>query len=143
MAKISLITAKEAYTYVLANAGATLPVRDAIDQRIIEQVKTGKIAHVADGKLPARQNYVKRRLSDDSYKKGIISDISQVGGYPAYNGKPYLDTDKDGIPDAWETKHGLDPKNAADAAEITKSGYANIEVYLNSLVDVASVKPEA
>ncbi len=143
MAKITLITAKNAYTYVLANAGATLPVRDAVDQRIIEQVKTGKIAHVEDGKLPARQNYVKRRLNDESYKKGIISDISQVGGYPAYNGKPYLDTDKDGIPDAWETKHGLDPKNAADAVKITKSGYANIEVYLNSLVDVESVKPKA
>jgi len=141
MAKISLINAKEAYSYVLANAGATLPVRDAVDQRIVEQVKTGKIAHVEDGKLPPKQSYVKRRLSNDSYKKGIISDISQVGGYPAYNGKPYLDTDKDGIPDAWETKNGLNAKDASDAAKISKNGYANIEVYLNSLVEVGSVRP--
>ncbi|RZK36887.1 MAG: polysaccharide lyase, partial [Pedobacter sp.] len=42
MAKISLIDAKSAYTYVLANAGATLPKRDAVDIRIVEQVKTGK-----------------------------------------------------------------------------------------------------
>ncbi|RZL51914.1 MAG: polysaccharide lyase, partial [Pedobacter sp.] len=141
MAKVSLIDAKQAYSYVLANAGATLPKRDAVDLRIVEQVKTGKIAHVEDGKLPAKQSYVKRRLAADSYKKGIISDIAQVGGYPEYKGTPYLDTDKDGIPDAWEKKNGLDPKNPADAAKITKSGYANIEVYLNSLVEIGKVKP--
>jgi hypothetical protein len=141
MAEVSLVDAKQAYTYVLANAGASLPKRDAVDIRIVEQVKTGKIAHVADDKLPAKQNYVKRRLPDDSYKKGIISDIAQVGGYPTYTGTPYVDTDKDGIPDSWEIKHGLNPKNPADAAKITKSGYANIEVYLNSLVDISKVKP--
>ena len=141
MAKVSLIDAKQAYSYVLANAGATLPKRDAVDLRIVEQVKTGKIAHVEDGKLPAKQSYVKRRLAADSYKKGIISDIAQVGGYPEYKGTSYLDTDKDGIPDAWEKKNGLDPKNPADAAKITKSGYANIEVYLNSLVEIGKVRP--
>ena len=141
MAKVSIIDAKATYGYVLANAGATLPLRDPVDIRIVEQVKTGKIAHVEDGKLPAKQNYVKRRLPDDSYKKGIISDIAQVGGYPEYKGKPYLDTDNDGIPDAWELKNGLNPKNASDAAKISKSGYANIEEYLNSLVKIESVKP--
>jgi len=141
MAKISIIATKKAYEYVLANAGASLPVRDAVDTRIVKQVSTGKIEHVADGVLPAKQGYVKRRLPADSYKQGIISDIAQVGGYPEYNGKPYADTDNDGIPDAWELKKGLNPKDAADAARITKSGYANIEVYLNSLVDIAKVRP--
>jgi hypothetical protein len=141
MAKISIIDTKKAYDYVLANAGASLPVRDAVDQRIIKQAITGKIEHVEDGKLPAKQSYVKRRLPADSYKKGIISDIAQVGGYPEYNGKPYIDTDNDGIPDAWETKNGLNPKDAKDAAKISKSGYSNIEVYLNSLVDVNKVRP--
>ncbi|WP_316767386.1 polysaccharide lyase [Pedobacter frigiditerrae] len=141
MAKVSLVDAKQAYTYVLANAGATLPKRDAVDLRIVEQVKTGKIQHVEDEKLPAKQNYVKRRLADDSYKKGIISDIAQVGGYPEYKGTPYIDTDKDGMPDAWETKNGLNPKDATDAVKISKNGYANIEVYLNSLVEIGKVKP--
>ncbi|WP_316784780.1 polysaccharide lyase [Pedobacter frigiditerrae] len=141
MAKVSLVDAKQAYTYVLANAGATLPKRDPVDLRIVEQVKTGKIQHVEDGKLPAKQNYVKRRLADDSYKKGIISDIAQVGGYPEYKGTPYIDTDKDGMPDAWETKNGLNPKDATDAVKISKNGYANIEVYLNSLVEIGKVKP--
>jgi hypothetical protein len=141
MAKISLIDAKAAYSYVLANAGASLPVRDAVDKRIIEQVKTGKVNYLEGGKTGLGKSYIKRRLPEDSYKKGIISDISQVGGYPVYNGKPYLDSDKDGIPDAWEIKNGLNPKNATDASKISKNGYANIEVYLNSLVAINTVRP--
>ena len=141
MAKISIIDTKKAYDYVLANAGASLPIRDAVDTRILKQVATGKIAVIADDKLPAKQSYVKRRLPADSYKQGIISDIAQVGGYPEYNGKPYVDSDHDGIPDAYELKNGLNPKDSADAVKTTKSGYSNIEVYLNSLVDVKKVRP--
>ncbi len=140
MAKVSLIDAKSAYTYVLANAGCSLPKRDPVDVRIIEQVRTGKVKYIDGGKTGVGKSYIKRRLSDDSYTKGIISDISQVGGYPEYKGTPYVDTDKDGIPDAWETKNGLNPK-VADSQKISKSGYSNIEVYLNSLVPVANVKP--
>jgi hypothetical protein len=141
MAKISIIDTKKAYEYVLNNAGANLPIRDAVDTRIVKQVRTGKIDHVADGVLPPNQSYVKRRLPADSYKKGIISNIAQVGGYPEYNGKPYIDTDKDGIPDTWESKNGLNPQNASDATKISKNGYANIEAYLNSLVDIGKVRP--
>jgi hypothetical protein len=141
MAKISVIDARKAYDYVLANAGASLPLRDAVDIRIVKQVQTGKIEHVADGVLPAKQGYVKRRLPADSYKQGIISDIAQVGGYPEYKGTPYTDTDHDGIPDSWESKNGLNPKDAGDAARIAKGGYANIELYLNSLVDIRKVRP--
>jgi len=141
MAKISIIDTKKAYDYVLANAGASLPVRDAVDERIVKQVATGKIAVVAEDKLPVKQGYVKRRLPADSYTKGIISDIAQVGGYPEYQGKPYLDSDNDGIPNAYEVKNGLNAKDATDAGKITKSGYSNIEVYLNSLVDIRKVRP--
>lgn len=91
--------------------------------------------------LIAGGQFIKRRLPADSYKKGIISDISQVGGYPEYKGTPYLDQDNDGIPDAWEIKHGLNPKEGSDATKITKNGYSNIENYLNSLVPLAHVKP--
>ncbi len=62
--------------------------------------------------------------------------MSQVGGYPDYKGTPYKDSDNDGIPDDWEKAHGLNANNAADAAQYakSKSGYTNIEEYLNSLV---------
>ena len=70
----------------------------------------------------------------DGVERGIISDISQVGGYPEYRGEPYADADSDGMPDEWEAKYGLDPKNAADAAgDLNGDGYTNIEDFLNGL----------
>jgi len=140
MAPITILPTMEARKYVLSNAGATIPLRDAVDTRVIEQVKTGKINFKEGVKLP-ETNFKHRRMPVDSYKMGIITDISQVGGYPEYKGTPYKDSDKDGMPDAYETKNGLNPKNAADAAAITASGYANIEVYLNSVVPAKIVKP--
>nr|WP_294895666.1 polysaccharide lyase [uncultured Pedobacter sp.] len=141
MAKVSMIDARSAYSYVLANAGASLPKRDAVDNRITEEVRTGKVKYVEGGKTGVGKEFIKRRLPEDSYKQGIISDISQVGGYPTYTGKPYIDTDNDGMPDAYEEKLGLNPKNAKDASVISKTGYSNIEDYLNSLVDVKTVVP--
>jgi hypothetical protein len=138
MPAITILPAKEAYSYVLDNAGATLPKRDPVDSRIVDQVRTGKIKYRDDVKLPETQ-FQHRRLPKDSYKYGIITDISQVGGYPDYKGTPYKDADNDGIPDEWELKRGLNPKNAADAlADRNKDGYSNIEEYLNSLVPPVS-----
>lgn len=142
MPQFTILSAEAAKTYVLANAGATLPKRDAVDARIVEQVRTGKI--VADPNVPLPSTQFKhRRLPIDSYKIGIITDPVQVGGYPEYKGTAYKDSDNDGMPDEYEIKAGLNPKNAADAAKITKSGYSNIEVYLNSKVDSRNVKPVA
>jgi hypothetical protein len=138
MPQLTIMSATDAYQYVLNNAGATLPRRDAVDQRITQQVRTGKINTLANVKLPEKQ-FEHRRLPIDSYKIGIITDPSQVGGYPEYKGTPYKDSDSDGIPDDWEAKHGLNPRNANDASLITKNGYSNIEEYLNSVVDVKNV----
>lgn len=140
MPKFTIIPTEQAKTYVLANAGATLPKRDAVDTRIVKQVATGKIEFDPNVKLPETQ-FKHRRMPIDSYKQGIITDPIQVGGYPEYKGSPYKDSDNDGIPDSWELAHGLNPKDASDAAKITKSGYSNIEVYLNSVVDIKNVVP--
>ncbi|HOV71802.1 MAG TPA: polysaccharide lyase, partial [Dysgonamonadaceae bacterium] len=75
-----------------------------------------------------------RRLPADSYKNGIITDIRQVGGYPEYKGKPYKDSDMDGMPDAWEKAHGLNPNDSSDAVkDCTGDGYTNIEKYINGI----------
>ncbi|GAA4736209.1 pectate lyase family protein [Flavisolibacter ginsenosidimutans] len=132
MRQLTILPTKEAHDYVLANAGATLPKRDAVDQRITEQVRSGKITTVANITLPTTQ-FKHRRLPIDSYKIGIITDPSQVGGYPEYKGTPYKDSDGDGMPDDYEIKNGLNPKNPADASAYGKSGYTNIEEYLNGL----------
>ena len=43
-------------------------------------------------------------------------------------------TDKDGMPDAWETANGLNPNDASDATkDCTGDGYTNIEKYINGI----------
>ncbi|BAV05167.1 hypothetical protein SAMN05421788_105376 [Filimonas lacunae] len=144
MPEMTILPTLEARAYVLQNAGATLPKRDAVDLRIVKQVTTGKIEPTENVKLPETQ-FKHRRMPIDSYKIGIITDVAQVGGYPEYKGTPYKDSDNDGIPDSWETKNGLNPNNAADASQLSKkgNGYTNIEEFLNSVVDVATVTPAA
>lgn len=133
MPEMNIMTTQEAYDYVLANAGATLPRRDPVDERIIKEVKQGHPDPLENVELP-EEEFEHRRLPKDSYKMGIITDISQVGGYPEYKGEPYVDSDNDGIPDDIEIKMGLDPNNPNDSAEISESGYSYIEVYLNNIV---------
>ncbi len=93
---------------VLANVGAAVPRRDAVDARIVEHVRTGT------GR--------------------IINSPAEVGGWPAYRTAPREpDADGDGLPDAWELAHGLDPKFVGDASRLAPSGYSWIEIYCNDL----------
>ena len=134
MNPVTIMPAKKAYEFVLDNAGATIPKRDVVDQRIVEQVRTGKIQYRDDGKTGVGSEYINRRLPEDSYKKGIITHISQVGGYPEYRGEPYQDSDSDGMPDAWEEKYGLNPNDPSDAnGDLSGDGYTNIEKYINGI----------
>lgn len=42
------------------------------------------------------------------------------------------DTDDDGMPDAWESRYGLNPADASDSAmDKDGDGYPNVEEYLN------------
>lgn len=146
MARVTIMPAKQAYEYVLENVGANLPVQDAVDRRVIKQVRTGKIFYAADARPHNDSKYVKRRMPDDSYKLGIITNIQQVGGYPEYKGKPFKDTDRDGMTDEWELKYKLDPNNPADASQdCNGDGYSNIEKYINGMDPVKKMdwrKPE-
>lgn len=114
MAEVPLQSAAVAYDAVLTHAGATLPKRDAVDRRIIEQVRKGTVP--------------------PDTKQGIITDVKQVGGYPEYKGEPVKDSDGDGMPDRWELKYGLDPNDPSDAMkDCNGDGYTNIEKYINGL----------
>ena len=152
-----VMSAQDAYNYVLANVGATWPKRDIVDERVVEQVKTGKV-HYVEPKKPYSYYFLEdmnpkefyqfqhRRLPADSYKHGVITDIAQVGGYPEYKGKPYKDSDNDGMPDAWEIKYGLNPNDASDAVkDMNGDGYTNIEKYINGIDPTKKIdwtKPE-
>ncbi|KAA6347770.1 hypothetical protein EZS27_004794 [termite gut metagenome] len=134
MPYLTIMPAKDTYNYVMKNAGANIPRRDIVDERIIEEVETGKVYYVEGLDPKSFYQFEHRRLPADSYKKGIITDIKQVGGYPEYKGIPYVDTDKDGMPDAWEKANGLNPNDASDAVkDCTGDGYTNIEKYINGI----------
>jgi hypothetical protein len=134
MPKFTIMPTEKVFDYVLANAGALLPKRDAVDNRITEQVRTGIVKYNEAFDDTLKPQFKHRRLPKDSYKHGIITDIRQVGGYPDYKGTPYKDSDGDGMPDAWEIKHGLNPKDASDANKDSNGdGYTNIEKYINGI----------
>ncbi len=134
MPAMTILSAGEAFRFVLDHAGATLPRRDAVDSRIIEQVRTGRIDYDKEVNADSLYQFQHRRLGRDSYKQGIITDISLVGGYPEYEGTPYKDTDADGMPDAWEQKYKLNPRDPADASlDCNGDGYTNIEKYIHGI----------
>ncbi len=134
MPEFPIMNAKDAYNFVLDNVGATFPKRDIVDQHVIEQVRTGKVFYDQSVDSIDFYQFKHRRLPKDSYKQGIITDIRQVGGYPEYKGTPYIDSDKDGMPDAWEKKYGLNPNDPSDAIkDCNGDGYTNIEKYINGI----------
>jgi hypothetical protein len=108
-------SAAEGYAYDVAHSGA-LP-RDDVDTLVLADVTSlGTSGH----------------LWTTQTATGLAN-----GGYGTLaGGTPPVDTDGDGIPDAWETAHGLNPNDAADAILYWGcSGYTNLEVYLNQLAD--------
>ena len=149
MPTVTILPKEQTFDYVLSHVGATLPKRDIIDQRVVDEVRTGKPYYVdklpkdnpygdtwglADKSKNADGLFKYRRLGNDSYKLGIITDPRQMGGYPKYKGKPRKDSDGDGMPDDWEIANGLNPNDPTDAnGDINGDGYTNIEKYINGI----------
>jgi pectate lyase len=104
-------TAEHAFELVLADAGATRPRRDSVDARIVHDVRTGTA----------------------TFGNGIINTPADVGGWPSYHSVPApTDSDHDGMPDAWERRHGLNPDDPSDGPkDHDRDGYTNLEEYLN------------
>jgi hypothetical protein len=121
IAPLNTQTAPDAYNAVLTGAGATLPKRDTLDERIVNDVRnrTGRLIDVQGG-----------------YPAGTPFSTSQTA-WPTLNSlPPPADTDHDGMPDTWETTNGLNPNNAADRSIIAPNGYTMLENYLNSITSV-------
>lgn len=100
--------APSAYARVLAHAGAS-KVRDAVDVRVVAGVRD---------------------------RTGTqIDSQAQVGGWPELAGGPVPpDDDEDGMPDAWERRHGLNPADSGDAnGDADRDGYTNLEEWLAEL----------
>ncbi len=117
--EVNMESAQDAFKSVLAKSGA-FP-RDSHDLRIVEEAATGTAKYYGS--------------CSNGRAKGIIDKPSDSGGYPVYNTYDQIvDNDHDGMDDAWETKNGFDPTNAADRNTVLKDGYTALDAYLCSLV---------
>ncbi|RXK60050.1 pectate lyase [Lacibacter luteus] len=116
---IPVQSAEDAYKAILLQVGASYK-RDTMDARIINNVinRTGAIIDV-QGHYPHHSAF----------------EIT-TNAWPVLKSVPVLtDTDKDGMPDEWEKKNGLNANDAGDAStNKLHQHYTNIEVYINSLV---------
>jgi len=133
MAPVTLEPAPQAFTSVLTGAGATLPRRDPVDARVVETVRTGQVWGLGqDLPIPGMKGLAKNNVGHAG--NGIITDISQVGGYPAYDGQPNPDIGPDGIAVSWKKKYHLDANDAALASkDLQGDGYTVIEKFLYGL----------
>ena len=121
-------SAEEAYKKVLEQAGAILPERDAVDTRIIREVRGGYATY--EGKSYKKEHQV----ADPAAPCGIIDTQEDVGGWPVLeSAPPPEDTDHDGMPDEWEKMRGLDPGNSDDRNLTGDDGYTMLEVYMNQI----------
>lgn len=113
-APVTVDTAAVAYDKIVAGVGCSLH-RDAVDSFLIQSLTT------KTGKLIDTQTDLAEQVGGNGF--------GELKG-----GELPKDSDGDGIPDAWETAHGLNPNDAADGNKLDKSGYTMLEVYLNGLV---------
>jgi hypothetical protein len=115
-ASLPTTSAAASFAAVVAGAGASLH-RDEVDTLVIADVNSlGK-----KGSLWTTQT---------------ATGLGNMGYGTLADGTAPTDTDKDGMPDAWETKHGLDPNSPNDATgDFDHTGYTNIEKYINGIVD--------
>ncbi|MDX9881385.1 MAG: T9SS type A sorting domain-containing protein [Prolixibacteraceae bacterium] len=110
---ITTYETSQAIDSVLKKAGAIVPSRDAVDIKIVNDVKNDA---------------------------GSLTDNNP---YPVLAaGTPPMDTDGDGMPDEWEMSRGLDPNDNSDQnGDINGDGYTNIEKYLGERAGDVNSQP--
>lgn len=130
---ISIESAEDAYSSVIAKAGCTLPRRDAVDVRILAEA-SGKREPIYHGSFKATylgvidsQNDLKPANADDTWCAWPSLEMEENETLP-------IDTDKDGIPDEYEITNGLNHTSASDGGAIASNGYSNLENYLETII---------
>jgi autotransporter-associated beta strand protein len=108
---VNVDSAQSAYDRVVAQVGPSL-YRDEVDTRMVQELTSlGTLGQI------------------------VVQEEDLYPSYPASLPSPPrpTDTDNDGIPNTWESSHGLDPNNSADWKNIGLTGYTRREAYFNVL----------
>lgn len=116
-------TADAALARVLAYGGANWQTRNPIDQRIIDSVTAGSgriINDVGSGVQATEWATVMAQRAD-------------AQGNAPFTRPADFDSDRDGMPDAWELAHGLNPAVANPNGDFDADGYTDLEEYINEL----------
>ncbi|MCG8423896.1 MAG: pectate lyase precursor [Proteobacteria bacterium] len=110
---VTVESARSAYQSVLARAGA-FP-RDVVTLRSVAETRKRK------GRWGARM------------PKNLMRGLKSAA--------PPVDSDNDGMADAWEKANGLDPRDGRDHNTIMPTGYTAIEQYINLLAELLLAAP--
>ena len=138
--ELNLESAEEAYLSVCAGAGARLPRLDEEDTRLLNEA-----AGIVDPQFVGRTDATKLGIIDSQQDITFSRVDTFMVGNDTITSYPFLgmeegdtiavDSDQDGMPDAWELAHGLNPNDALDGNLCTLSalnaGYTNLEYFLN------------
>ncbi|MGC3996855.1 MAG: hypothetical protein QM767_04705 [Anaeromyxobacter sp.] len=113
---------------VLATVGASrrlgcdgrwVDARDALDRRLVQDYRDGTGPRHAQGSCTGGGCLPQSEL-----------DTPEAGFPDQPTAEACPDGDHDGLPDAWEAAHGLDPADPADARAALPDGTTQLETYL-------------
>ena len=127
--EVTTHTAENAYTKVLAYAGASLN-RDAVDARYMKEAKNGTTTYIGSAEKTGEGKTI-------AHRPGIIDFVRDQGTYEleSTHRSATFDKDGDGMPDEWEQLNGGDLNPNEYTLDSQNRWYTNLEVYLSSLVE--------
>ena len=135
-------SAEAAFDKVTTQAGCALPRYDEVDARLLAEAAGTQNPQFVGETLKEQGQYGIIDSPDDIILQNhdtYTVDGVEYTNYPflgLQEGDKYIvDSDCDGMPDAYEDAKGFNKNNASDGAATASNGYTNLENYLNGIAD--------